>query len=349
MTKPWKPTREQLLAATEKTVKDVIAPNLRVLFCGINPGLYTAAVGHHFARPGNRFWPALYAGGFTDRLLSPFDERDLLVSGYGITNVVARATASADALTKEEIIAGGEQLRRKVRRYRPRVLALLGVGAYRTAFNRPKACVGRQDETMGETILWILPNPSGLNANYQAPDLARLFRELKEFSDRVWTNAELWTAFSGNDRTLMWEAAKALSRLKSRSLVPKLIASLKSKSTEHRAAAAYVLGMTREPRAVSHLEVILADTRESPSVRGHAAEALAYLKKRRSFHVLLSALDDPEPEVRWWAAFALGELGDKRALPELKRIGSTDNGKARDGSSVRGEARRAWKRLAKQP
>ena len=81
MTKPWKPTKEQLLAATEKTVEDVIAPNLRVLFCGINPGLYTAAVGHHFARPGNRFWPALHAGGFTERVLSPFDERELLKSG----------------------------------------------------------------------------------------------------------------------------------------------------------------------------------------------------------------------------------------------------------------------------
>jgi TDG/mug DNA glycosylase family protein len=183
VTKPWKPTREQLLAATEKTVRDVIAPELRVLFCGINPGLYTAAVGHHFARPGNRFWPALYAGGFTDRLLSPFDERELLKSGYGITNVVARTTASADELSKDEIIAGGERLRVKVLRYQPRVLAVLGVGAYRTAFNRPKATVGRQDETIGATVLWVLPNPSGLNANYQAPALARLFRELKEFSD----------------------------------------------------------------------------------------------------------------------------------------------------------------------
>ena len=183
MTKPWKPTREQLLAATEKTVEDVIAPDLRVLFCGINPGLYTAAVGHHFARPGNRFWPALYAGGFTERLLSPFDERELLQSGYGITNVVSRTTNSADQLSRDEIIAGGEQLRAKVLRYRPRVLAVLGVGAYRTAFNQPKATIGRQEETIGETILWILPNPSGLNANYQPAALARLFRELKEFSE----------------------------------------------------------------------------------------------------------------------------------------------------------------------
>lgn len=184
MPKPWKPTKEQLLAATEKTVPDVIAPDLRVLFCGINPGLYTAAVGHHFARPGNRFWPALYAAGFTDRLLSPFDERELLKSGYGITNVVRRTTASADQLTKDEIVAGGERLRAKVLRYRPRVLAVLGVGAYRTAFSKPKANVGRQDEQIGQTVLWVLPNPSGLNANYQAPDLARLFRELKEATDK---------------------------------------------------------------------------------------------------------------------------------------------------------------------
>jgi TDG/mug DNA glycosylase family protein len=179
--KPWKPTKEQLLAATEKTVRDVIAPDLRVLFCGINPGLYTAAVGHHFARPGNRFWPALYAGGFTERVLSPFEERELLKSGYGITNVVPRATASADLLTKEEIVKGGERLRAKVLRYRPRVLAVLGVGAYRTAFDRPKATVGRQDERMGNTVLWVLPNPSGLNANYQAEALAKLFRELRNF------------------------------------------------------------------------------------------------------------------------------------------------------------------------
>lgn len=183
MPKPWKPTKEQLLAATDKTVRDVIAPNLRVLFSGINPGLYTAAVGHHFARPGNRFWPALYAGGFTDRVLSAFDERELLKSGYGITNVVMRATASADMLTKEEILAGGERLRAKVLRYRPKVLAVLGVGAYRTAFNKSKAIVGLQEDRIGDTVVWVLPNPSGLNANYQAPELARLFRELKQATD----------------------------------------------------------------------------------------------------------------------------------------------------------------------
>ena len=180
MPTPWKPSKEQLLAATSKTVRDVIAPDLRVLFCGINPGLYTAAVGHHFARPGNRFWPTLHASGFTDRLLSPFDERVLLKSGYGITNVVRRATVSADLLTKNEIVEGGKRLSLKVLRYRPRILAVLGVGAYRIAFNRPKATVGHQSELIGRTIVWVLPNPSGLNANYQREDLARLFRELRQ-------------------------------------------------------------------------------------------------------------------------------------------------------------------------
>jgi TDG/mug DNA glycosylase family protein len=180
---PWKPTKEQLQAATSKTVRDVIAPDLSILFCGINPGLYTAAVGHHFARPGNRFWPVLYAAGFTDRLLTAFDERDLLELGYGITNVVSRTTASADLLSKEEMIKGGERLRKKVLRYRPRILAVLGVGTYRVAFNQPKAIVGRQPETIGNTILWVLPNPSGLNANYQMNALTLLFRTLREHAE----------------------------------------------------------------------------------------------------------------------------------------------------------------------
>jgi TDG/mug DNA glycosylase family protein len=179
LTLPWKPTKQQLLAAEGKTVRDVIAPRLRVLFCGINPGLYTAAVGHHFARPGNRFWPALFAAGFTDRIVSPFDERELLQSGYGITNVVMRTTATADQLSREELREGGKQLVAKVRRYRPRVLAILGLGAYRTAWEKPKAVIGRQEETIGNTIVWVLPNPSGLNAHYQAADLARLFGELR--------------------------------------------------------------------------------------------------------------------------------------------------------------------------
>jgi TDG/mug DNA glycosylase family protein len=175
----WKPTRQQVLAAEGKTVQDVIAPDLRVLFCGINPGLYTAAVGHHFARPGNRFWPALHAAGFTERLLSPFEERELLKFGYGITNVVSRASARADLLTREEFLRGGTRLSAKVRRYRPAILAILGLGAYRTAFNKSKAMVGKQDERIGDTVVWVLPNPSGLNANYKREDLVRLFRALK--------------------------------------------------------------------------------------------------------------------------------------------------------------------------
>lgn len=183
MAKPWKPTKEQLVAAADKTVPDVIAPRLKVLFSGINPGLYTAAVGHHFARPGNRFWPALYAAGFTDQLLSPFDERLLLKTGYGITNVAQRATATADQLSREELREGCEQLTSKVRRYKPAFLAILGLGAYRVAWERPKAVIGRQEEMIGKTALWVLPNPSGLNAHYQAGQLALLFSELKSAVD----------------------------------------------------------------------------------------------------------------------------------------------------------------------
>jgi double-stranded uracil-DNA glycosylase len=177
---PRKPTPDEVRAAADKTVRDVIAPNLKVLFCGINPGLYTAAVGHHFARPGNRFWPTLYAAGFTPRLFQPHEERLLLEHGYGITNLVARASVGAAELTPEELAAGGKRLAARVRRYRPRCLAVLGVGAYRTAFGRPKAPLGRQEERLGDTLIWVLPNPSGLNANYQRDALARLFAELRE-------------------------------------------------------------------------------------------------------------------------------------------------------------------------
>ena len=176
---PSKPTKQQLVEAAGKTVPDVIARDLRVLFCGINPGLYTAAVGHHFARPGNRFWPALYQSGFTDCLISPFDERELLKSGIGISNVVPHATASAAELTKEDFARSGRLLARKVKRYRPRVVAVLGVGAYRQAFGQPKAVVGEQAEEIHSARVWVLPNPSGLNANYQLPELVRLFRRLR--------------------------------------------------------------------------------------------------------------------------------------------------------------------------
>lgn len=179
MPTPFKPTKEQLQNAFGKTVPDVIAPDLNVLFCGINPGLYSGAVGHHFARPGNRFWPALNAGGFTRELRSPFDERELLKDGYGITNFVKRTTATAAELSAEELVEGGKRLVKKIQRYRPRCVAVLGITTYRTAFNLPKAGLGRQTETIGSTIVWVLPNPSGLNAHYQPKDLARLFRELR--------------------------------------------------------------------------------------------------------------------------------------------------------------------------
>ncbi|MBC7819507.1 MAG: G/U mismatch-specific DNA glycosylase [Planctomycetaceae bacterium] len=174
-----RPTRKELLAAQDKTVRDIIGRNLRVLFCGMNPGLYSAAVGHHFARPGNRFWPALFAGGFTQRLLTPFEERELLESGYGITNLVDRASASASELTKEELIAGGRKLIRKVRKYQPKCVAVLGVTAYRTAFDSPKATIGEQEIRFGNSLVWVLPNPSGLNAHFQIKELGRLFRELR--------------------------------------------------------------------------------------------------------------------------------------------------------------------------
>jgi len=177
--RPFKPNKQQLIEAAGKTLPDVIAPNLRVLFCGINPGLYTAAVGHHFARPGNRFWPALFKSGFTDRLLSPFEERALLESGLGISNVVPQATATAAELTREDFIAGGRRLAAKVKKYQPAVLAVLGVGAYRTAFAKPKAVIGEQSERIHSARVWVLPNPSGLNANYQLPELVRLFSTLK--------------------------------------------------------------------------------------------------------------------------------------------------------------------------
>lgn len=176
-----KPTKEEVAAAYGKTLPDVIARDLGVLFCGINPGLYTAAVGHHFGRPGNRFWPVLHRAGFTPRLLHPSEQRELLEYGCGITNLVGRATTAADELAAEELEAGAKVLERKVKRYAPRVLAIVGIGAYRTAFRRPRAKIGLQPETIGRTGIWILPNPSGLNANYTPSQLVDVFAEL-----RVW-------------------------------------------------------------------------------------------------------------------------------------------------------------------
>lgn len=176
---PRRPTPAQLRAARNKRVADVIAPRLDVLFVGINPGLYTAAVGHHFARPGNRFWPALFRAGFTARLLAPHEERELLRAGCGIANIVDRATAAASELTRAEMRRGARRLEAKVRRYRPRAVALLGIGAYRAAFARPGAQLGRQREDLAGAILWVLPNPSGLNAHFKPSDFVRLFGALR--------------------------------------------------------------------------------------------------------------------------------------------------------------------------
>jgi TDG/mug DNA glycosylase family protein len=173
-----KPTKAEVLAAIGRTVPDVIRPGLTVLFCGINPGLYTAAVGHHFARPGNRFWPALHLGGFTPRVFSPYEEQELLTLGIGITNMVDRATATADQLTNEELIAGAGPLTRKVKRYKPTFAAFVGMGAFRVAFGRPTARVGEQPDRIGETRVWLLPNPSGLNAHYTVKKLGAEFRKL---------------------------------------------------------------------------------------------------------------------------------------------------------------------------
>jgi double-stranded uracil-DNA glycosylase len=161
-------------------VPDVIAPGLHVLFCGINPGLYSGAVGHHFARPGNRFWRALHAAGFTEGVLAAWDEQELPKVGCGITNLVARATAGAAELTAAELVHGAGLLEKKVRRYEPRWIAVVGIGAYRTAFGRRRAQVGPQAESLARSRLWVLPNPSGLNANHQLPELKDAFAGLRE-------------------------------------------------------------------------------------------------------------------------------------------------------------------------
>src|SRR3954466_4174712 len=176
---PWKPTKEQLLAAHNKRVPDLIAKDLIVLFAGINPGLYTAAIGHHFGRPGNRFWPALLAGGFTPRLFSPFEESLLLDLKFGITNIVERATARADELTDDELRAGARRLEGKVKRWRPTVVAFVGIGPYRIVSGNKDAGVGLQEDTFGGSHAWVLPNPSGLNAHYLPAHLAKLFGDLR--------------------------------------------------------------------------------------------------------------------------------------------------------------------------
>nr|WP_240929344.1 G/U mismatch-specific DNA glycosylase [Streptomyces coryli] len=161
-------------------VDDVAAPGLRVLFCGINPGLMSAATGHHFARPGNRFWPVLHRSGFTPRQLRPDEQQELLSYGLGITNVVARATARADELSDDEYREGGRLLAAKVERLRPQVLAVVGVTAYRIAFGERKAAVGPQEREIGGTRVWVLPNPSGLNAHWTLETMAAEYGRLRQ-------------------------------------------------------------------------------------------------------------------------------------------------------------------------
>lgn len=179
MTRAWRPTREQLAAAAGRTVPDVIRAGLDVLFCGINPGLYSGAVGHHFARPGNRFWPSLAAAGFTPQRLTAFEEARLPALGLGITNLVMRATATAEALRPEELRRGAVEVERKAARYEPRWVAFLGLGAYRVAFGRRGARVGPQAEPLAAARVWLLPNPSGLNAHWTPAQLAGAFADLR--------------------------------------------------------------------------------------------------------------------------------------------------------------------------
>ncbi len=181
---PPRPTKEQLAAAVNLTLPDLIAPKLRVLFCGINPGLYTAAIGHHFGRPGNRFWPALHQSGFTPRQFAPWEEQQLLELGLGITNMVQRTTAAASSLSKSEYREGSKRLTSLVNKYAPTAVGFIGIGAYRTGFDRPAATPGLQQETIGKTALWVLPSTSGLNANHPLADLVNLFADLRRWVDK---------------------------------------------------------------------------------------------------------------------------------------------------------------------
>lgn len=183
-----KPTKEELKNAFGRSIPDLIRPGLKVMFCGINPGLYSGATELHFARPGNRFWKALHAARFSERILAPWENSELLDAGYGITNLVMRTTATAAELSDDEYRAGRLALTRKIRKYAPRWIAILGLGAYRTGFDKPDAKIGRQVERIGKTGIWVLPNPSGLNANYQLPQLAEMFKELRAAADEEMTD-----------------------------------------------------------------------------------------------------------------------------------------------------------------
>ncbi len=174
----WKPSKEQIAQSVNKQIYDVIAPGIKLLFCGINPGLYTAAIKKHFGRPGNRFWPALFAGGITPRLYSPFEQHLLLLDNIGITNLVNRATARADEVEEKELQKGAEVLSQKIAKYKPEAVAILGITTYRTAFKKPKAKLGIQEDVISGAKIWVLPNPSGLNAHFQIKELGLLFAQL---------------------------------------------------------------------------------------------------------------------------------------------------------------------------
>lgn len=177
-----RPTPQQLADAAAKTLPEYLTNGLRVVFCGINPGLYSAAVGHHFARPGNRFWPALYRAGFTPVQLDPAQDHRMVELGYGLTNIVPRATAAASELSRSELEQGGVVLREKIVSLQPAFLAILGIGAYRSAFLQPQAKLGAQPQPLGSTIVWVLPSPSGLNAHFTPAQLAQSFEELQRAS-----------------------------------------------------------------------------------------------------------------------------------------------------------------------
>lgn len=177
-----KPTKTVLAAAEGKTLPDLIRPGLRIVFCGINPGLYSAATQNHFARPGNRFWPALHQAGFTERLLQPEEKHELLEAGFGLTSLVARATASAQELKRAELVAGSKIVQQKLEQYQPDWLAVLGIGAYRMAFSAPDAVPGPQPSPVAGSRVWLLPSPSGANGSYPLTALVEQFRKLNAAS-----------------------------------------------------------------------------------------------------------------------------------------------------------------------
>jgi TDG/mug DNA glycosylase family protein len=180
-----KPSAKELKEAEDKRVPDLIAPGLKVLLVGINPGLYSGATGNHFARPGNRFWPALHLAGITPRLFHPSEEEELLKLGYGITAMVRRATATAQELRREEYRQGARELEEKVKRYRPGLVCILGIGAYRMGFGRPKAQLGVQEESLAGVPVWVLPNPSGLNAHFKVDDFGRMLGEVRAAAESI--------------------------------------------------------------------------------------------------------------------------------------------------------------------